>query len=187
PQAASQLLPLVYNELRKLAAHKLALELPGHTLEPTALVHEAYLRLVAGAGGSGQRDQSWAGRGHFFAACAGAMRRMLVGRARRQSRCKHGGGRRRVDLREDAGPVESSPAEQLTLDEDILALDRALPRLAEEDPEAAQVVRLHFFAGLSIEQTAEVLGVSRATAYRHWAYARVWLRDAIGGGDEALA
>jgi RNA polymerase sigma factor (TIGR02999 family) len=113
------------------------------------------------------------------------MRRILVGRARRQRRGKHGGGRRRVDLQEDAGPVESSPAERLMLDEDILALDGALPRLAEEDPEAAQVVRLHFFAGLSIEQTAEVLGVSRATAYRHWAYARVWLRAAIGAGDEA--
>src|SRR5262249_6294685 len=102
PQAASQLLPLVYDELRQLAAHKLAQESPGQTLEPTALVHEAYLRLVAGGGGPGQRDQSWDGRGHFFAAAAEAMRRILVGRARRRRRGKHGGGRRRVDLREDA-------------------------------------------------------------------------------------
>jgi RNA polymerase sigma factor (TIGR02999 family) len=186
PQAPDQLLPLVYDELRRLAAQKLAREGPGLTLQPTALVHEAYLRLVPGGGRPGQRDQSWDGRGHFFAAAAEAMRRILVARARRQRRGKHGGGRQRVDLREDAGLVESSPAERLALDEDILALDRALPRLAEEDPEAAQVVRLHFFAGLPIEQAAEVLGVSRATAYRHWAYARVWLRDAIGGGDETL-
>jgi RNA polymerase sigma factor (TIGR02999 family) len=185
PQAPDQLLPLVYNELRKLAARWLADEAPGQTLEATALVHEAYLRLVAVGDAAAPRDQSWAGRGHFFAAAAEAMRRILVERARRQRRGKHGGGRKRVDLPEQDGPVTSPPAERLALEEDILALDRALPRLAEEDPAAAQVVRLHFFAGLPIEQAAEVLGVSRATAYRQWAYARVWLRDAMGEEESA--
>jgi RNA polymerase sigma factor (TIGR02999 family) len=181
PQAPDQLLPLVYDELRQLAAQKLVREGPGLTLQPTALVHEAYLRLV----GEGE-EPHWDNRAHFFGAAAEAMRRILVERARRLRRRRHGGGRRRVDLQEDAGPVES-PAERLALDEDVLALDAALPRLAEEDAEAAQVVRLHFFAGLPIEQVGEVLGVSRATAYRHWAYARVWLRDAMGAGDEGLA
>jgi RNA polymerase sigma factor (TIGR02999 family) len=177
PHAAEQLLPLVYDELRRLAAQRLAQEKPGQTLQPTALVHEAYLRLV-----DVEQARHWDSRGHFFAAAAEAMRRILVENARRKQRGKHGGGRRRVDLAEGAKPVASSQAEQLALQEDILALDRVLPRLAEEDPEAAQVVRLHFFAGLSMEQTAEVLGVSRATAYRQWAYARTWLRDVMGEG-----
>jgi RNA polymerase sigma factor (TIGR02999 family) len=168
PHAAGQLLPLVYDELRRLAAQRLAREKPGQTLEPTALVHEAYLRLV----GTGQ-EPHWEGRGHFFAAAAEAMRRILVENARRKKRHKHGGSHRRVDLEEQDLPVPP-PADE------ILALDEALERLAKEDPEAAQVVQLHFFAGQSIEQIAEVLGVSRATAYRQWSYARAWLRCAIG-------
>src|SRR5262245_15430236 len=186
PSAADQLLPLVYDELRRLAAQKLAGESPGLTLQPTALVHEAYLRLVGGGEAPGHREPSWGGRGHFFAAAAEAMRRILVDGARRKQRHKRGGGHRRVDLEEHEVPVESSPAELLALDEDILALDKVLPLLAEEDPEAAQVVRFHFFAGLPIEQTAEVLGVSRASAYRHWAYARAWLRQAMSAGEETL-
>jgi RNA polymerase sigma factor (TIGR02999 family) len=180
PQAAQRLLPLVYDELRKLAAAKLAQEKPGQTLQATALVHEAYLRLVASADTPPTaNEQSWDNRGHFFAAAAEAMRRILVESARRKKRVKHGGQLRRVDLEERDAPV------QRPLD-DILALDQALTQLAEEDPVAAQVVQLHFFAGLSIEQAAETLGISRPTAYRQWAYARAWLRCAIGG-DEAPA
>jgi RNA polymerase sigma factor (TIGR02999 family) len=174
PHAASQLLPLVYDELRKLAAHKLANETPGQTLQPTALVHEAYLRLVASPLGERQEEPPWDSRGHFFAAAAEAMRRILVDSARRKKRAKHGGDRQRVDFDDQDVPVRPPPDE-------IIALDEALTRLAEEDPEASQVVQLHFFAGLSIEQAAEALGVSRATAYRHWSYARAWLRCAIGG------
>ena len=169
-RAAADLLPLVYDELRHLAAARLAAENPGHTLQPTALVHEAYLRLVG--------DQAYDGRGHFFAAAAEAMRRILVESARRKGRARRGGDRRRVDLDEY----------QVTLDppaDEILALDEALTRLAAEDPEAARVVQLHFFAGLSVEHAAEVLGVSRATAYRQWTFARAWLRCAMGGGDES--
>jgi RNA polymerase sigma factor (TIGR02999 family) len=174
PHAASQLLPLVYEELRKLAAQKLAHETPGQTLQPTALVHEAYLRLVSSPQGEQQEEPRWDSRGHFFAAAAEAMRRILVESARRKSRAKHGGELHRVDLQDQDVPVRLPPDE-------IVALDEALTRLAEEDPESAQVVQLHFFAGLSIEQAAEVLGVSRATAYRQWSYARAWLRCAIGG------
>jgi RNA polymerase sigma factor (TIGR02999 family) len=183
PQAADQLLPLVYDELRRLAAHKLAREKPGMTLQPTALVHEAYLRLVAGEEAPGQSGKSWDGRGHFFAAAAEAMRRILVDSARRKQRGKRGGDRQRVDLEERDEPLEESPVEQLLVEEDILALNDALPRLEEEDPAAARIVRLHFFAGLSMDQVAEVLGVSRATVYRQWAYARAWLRDAMSGGE----
>ena len=164
--AAAQLLPLVYHELRQLAAHKLAVETPGQTLQPTALVHEAYLRLVG--------DQQFDGRGHFFAAAAEAMRRILVDNARRKQAVKHGGELQRVELDGVDVPVRPPP-------EEIVALDEALTRLAAEDPEAAQVVQLHFFAGLSIEEAAGELGVSRATAYRHWSFARAWLRCAIGG------
>jgi RNA polymerase sigma factor (TIGR02999 family) len=174
-QAASQLLPLVYDRLRELAAQKLAREKPGQTLEPTALVHEAYLRLVGA-----EPKPHWEGRGHFFAAAAEAMRRILVESARRKGRARHGGGRERVDLDEQDVPVRPPPDE-------ILALDEALGRLKEEDAAAAQVVQLHFFAGLSIEDAAEVLGISRATAYRHWTYARAWLRCALGGTGEAPA
>jgi RNA polymerase sigma factor (TIGR02999 family) len=168
-QAAAQLLPLVYAELRRLAAVWLAQEAPGHTLQPTALVHEAYLRLV---GASDER--CWNSRGHFFAAASEAMRRILVESARRKSRVKHGGEMQRVDLDAQDVPVRPPP-------EEILALDEALTRLAAEDPDAARVVDLHFFAGLSIEEVAEALGVSRATAYRQWTYAKGWLRCAIGG------
>jgi len=175
--AAEQLLPLVYDELRKLAAQRLRHEAPGQTLQPTALVHEAYLRLVGDQNGSGQ--SRWDNRGHFFAAAAEAMRRILVESARRKSRIKHGGGRQRVDLREDDDseiPEEPSGARP----EEILALDEALSALKQEDAEAAQIVHLHFFAGLSIEQAAGALNISRATAYRQWTYARAWLRCAIG-------
>jgi RNA polymerase sigma factor (TIGR02999 family) len=175
PHAASQLLPLVYDELRKLAALKLAQETPGQTLQPTALVHEAYLRSVGTS-----EARRWGSRGHFFAAAAEAMRRILVESARRKKRAKHGGDVQQVDLHEQDVPVRPPPDE-------ILSLDEALTRLAEEDPEAARVVQLHFFAGLSIEQVAEALGVSRATAYRQWAYARAWLRCAIGGEGDAPA
>jgi RNA polymerase sigma factor (TIGR02999 family) len=176
PQAADQLMPLVYDELRRLAAQKLTHEKPGQTLQPTALVHEAYLRLVAGGEASAPREQTWEGCGHFFAAAAEAMRRILVDRARRKKRPKHGGDRRRLDLEAHDLPLDSSA-------EEVLALDEALTRLAQQDPGAAKIVQLHFFAGLPIEQTAEALGVSRATAYRQWAYARAWLRCAMGEGQ----
>ena len=175
PHAASQLLPLVYDELRKLAAQKLAHERPGQTLQPTALVHEAYLRLFAE-----KETQHWDSRGHFFAAAAEAMRRILVEGARRKNRLKHGGDRQRVELDDHDVPVRPPP-------EEILALDEALTRLTAEDAAAAQVVQLHFFAGLSIEEAAEALDISRATAYRHWTYARAWLRCTIGGEGEAPA
>jgi RNA polymerase sigma factor (TIGR02999 family) len=175
PGAASQLLPLVYDELRRLAAQKLAHEQPGQTLEPTALVHEAYLRLVAVPQQEKKGEEPpWDSRGHFFAAAAEAMRRILVENARRKQRVKHGGGVQQVDLHDV--PVQSPPDE-------IIALDEALTRLAAEDPEAAQMVQLHFFAGLSMEHAAQALGVSRATAYRQWAFARAWLRCAIGERD----
>jgi RNA polymerase sigma factor (TIGR02999 family) len=171
PKASAELLPLVYDELRKLAAARMAREKPGQTIQATALVHEAYLRLVGTDGAS-----QWSGRGHFFAAAAEAMRRILVDGARRKKREKHGGERKRVDLQEHDLPA-GPPADE------ILALDEALTRLAADDPEAAEVVHLHFFAGLPIEQVAETLGVSRATAYRQWSYARAWLRNAMGEGD----
>jgi RNA polymerase sigma factor (TIGR02999 family) len=167
-QAAAQLLPLVYAELRRLAALRLGQEPPGHTLQPTALVHEAYLRLVGDAD-----ERCWNSRGHFFAAASEAMRRILVESARRKGRVKHGGQLQRVDLVQDV-PVRP-PSEE------ILALDEALTRLAAEDPDAARLVELHFFAGLSMEEVAEALGGSRATAYRQWSYAKAWLRCAIGG------
>jgi RNA polymerase sigma factor (TIGR02999 family) len=172
PRAASQLLPLVYDELRKLAARGLAQEKSGQTLQATALVHEAYLRLV-GPDDAGR----WDGPGHFFAAAAEAMRRILVEAARRRSRLRHGGGMARVVLVE----VE---AETPSADERLLALDGALDRLAAEDPAKAELVRLRYFAGLELVEAAEVLGISRATASRHWAFAKAWLYDALGGWDE---
>jgi len=180
PHAAGQLLPLVYEELRKLAAHKLAQEKPGQTLQPTALVHEAYLRLVSNARSLTGEELHWDSRGHFFAAAAEAMRRILVENARRKSRPKHGGDWQRIDLDDQDVPVRPPPDE-------ILALDDALTRLANEDAVAAQVVQMHFFAGVSIDETAEALRISRATAYRHWTYARAWLRCEIGGAGEAPA
>ncbi len=179
PHAADRLLPLVYEELRQLAAQRLAHESPGQTLQPTALVHEAYLRLVA-SGDESARERHWESRGHFFAAAAESMRRILMESARRKKRVKHGGDRRRMDLEDHDVPSLAPPDE-------ILALDEALTRLAQRDPAAAQVVQLHFFAGLSIEQAAEALGISRASAYRQWSYARAWLRCAIGGEGELPA
>jgi RNA polymerase sigma factor (TIGR02999 family) len=170
PHAAAQLLPLVYEELRRLAAQKLAHEQPGQTLQPTALVHEAYLRLV----GKGE-GPNWDSRGHFFAAAAEAMRRILVERARRKRRQKRDGDRQRVDLQQAEG-LSDAPL-------DLLALDEALSLLAEEDPLKAQLVNLRFFAGLSVTEAGRCLGISRATADRYWAYARAWLYERIRAED----
>ena len=167
PQAAEQLLPLVYDELRKLAAQKLAGEKPGQTLEATALVHEAYLRLVDVA-----KIQHWNSRGHFFGAAAEAMRRILVESARRRWRGKHSGGRQRVEF-------DSSAIVAPEIDQDLIALDDALDRLANEDPLSAQVIKLRYFAGLTIAQTAELLGVSPRKADFLWSFARAWLRREI--------
>jgi len=161
--AAEQLLPLVYSELRRLAAQRLAYEKSGQTLQSTALVHEAYLRLVGGGG-----EQHWNSRGHFFGAAAEAMRRILVEQARRKNRVRHGCELQRVDF--DSELQISDEA-----DENLLALDEALQRLALEDPQAADVVKLRYFAGLTIEETASALGISVRTVNRHWAYARAWL------------
>jgi RNA polymerase sigma factor (TIGR02999 family) len=168
PSAAEQLLPLVYDELRKLAAQKLAEEKPGQTLQATALVHEAYLRLV-----DVQQVQKWNSQGHFFAAAAEAMRRILIENARRKDRYKHGKGHRRVLLADAGAPA---PA-----DDDILALDEALSQLAAEDPVAARVVELRHFAGLGHEDIAAVLGITVYLARQKWTYARAWLRHALGG------
>ena len=165
-QAAADLLPLVYAELRRLAAARLAQEKPGQTLDATALVHEAYLRLVG--------DQHFEGRGHFFAAAAEAIRRILVEQARRKQADKRGGRRRRVELN-DADVAYSPP------DFDVLDVDEALTRLAGEDPQAAQLIQLRYFGGLSLEDAAEVVGLSRSSAYEHWAYARVRLRCLLQG------
>jgi RNA polymerase sigma factor (TIGR02999 family) len=169
-QAAEQLLPLVYDELRTLAARRLAQEKPGQTLQATALVHEAYLRLVEAEG-----PTSWQSRAHFFAAAAEAMRRILIDRARRKQRPKHGGDRHRVDL-DDAGDAIAAP-----VDADLLALDRALEKLSAEDRISADLVKLRYFAGLSIDEVAPILGMSPRTADRHWAYARAWLRQEMLG------
>jgi RNA polymerase sigma factor (TIGR02999 family) len=167
PHAAAQLLPLVYEELRRLAAQRLAGEAPGQTLQPTALVHEAYLKLVGPDPG-----RAWNDRAHFFAAAAEAMRRILIDRARQKRRQKHGGGRQRVPLAEADAVAESSA-------DDLLALDEALTRLAAEHPRKAELVKLRYFAGLSEEEAAAVLGLSRATASRSWAFARAWLINAL--------
>jgi RNA polymerase sigma factor (TIGR02999 family) len=171
PQAAEQLLPLVYEELRGLAARRLTHEKPGQTLQATALVHEAYVRLVGPDGG-----QNWDGRGHFFAAAAEAMRRILIDNTRRKRTRKHGGGRRRQDL-DEVEIVAGAPVD------DLLALDEALGRLAAQDPAKAELVKLRYFAGLSIEDAASALGISAATAKRRWAYARAWLFRSIEGAD----
>jgi len=170
PNASEQLLPLVYDELRKLAAQKLAQEKPGQTLQATALVHEAYLRLVAPASGaaSARGEQHWNSRGHFFSAAAESMRRILVESARKKKRQRHGGGRRRVDLQEGVS-LAACPHD------DLLALDEALTRLAAREPAKAELVKLRYFAGLSIDEAAEVMHVSRTTAKRYWAVARAWL------------
>ena len=165
-QATSELLPLVYHELRRLAAQQLARETPGQTLQPTALVHEAYLRLVGG-----DPDRVWNGRAHFLAAAAQAMRRILVEAARRKARKKRGGELRRVELADSPAPDP---------DDELLALNDALNRLAEEDPVAAKVVELHQFADLGHEETATALGITVYLARQKWAYAWAWLRDAVG-------
>ncbi len=163
PRAGEQLLPLVYDELRKLAAARLRQEKPGQTLQPTALVHEVYLRLVGD-----EANRHWNGRGHFFGAAAEAMRRILINRARDKKRLKRGGGRQRLDLDKVELALETD-------DEELIALDEALEKLEQEDKTAGQVVKLRFFAGLTVKQTAESLGISERTAERQWAYARAWL------------
>jgi RNA polymerase sigma factor (TIGR02999 family) len=166
PRAAEQLLPLVYNELRELAAQKMVHESPGQTLQATALVHEAFVRLVDQA-----QPQSWHGRGHFFAAAAEAMRRILIENARRKGRVRHGGGRQRVELDDVAVSTE----------DDLLALDEALERLAALDPVRAQVVKLRFFGGLTMAEVAQTLGISLTTAERYWSFARTWLYADLTG------
>jgi len=174
PHATSQLLPLVYDALRQLAAQKLVHETPGQTLQPTALVHEAYLRLVGEA-----EELHWDSRGHFFAAAAQAMRRILVENARRKQAVKHGGGRRRLPLAEFHRITESP--------DDLLDLDDALTRLAAEEPDKARLVQLRFFAGLSTPDAAAALGISVATAERWWAYARAWLFGELQGEENPRA
>jgi RNA polymerase sigma factor (TIGR02999 family) len=178
PRAASQLLPLVYDQLRQLAAQKLAHEKPGQTLDPTALVHEAYLRLVQTGKAEAARadDLGWSGRRHFFAAAAEAMRRILVENARRKGREKHGGGRRR-----EAADLDTLSAGDPA--EDLLALHEALEQFAAHDPLKARLIELRFFAGLTLEQAAECLGVSLSTADRGWRYARAWLYAAMTGDE----
>jgi len=163
-QAAAQILPLVYDELRKLAAAKMAVEASGHTLNATALVHEAYLRLIGG--------RHFDGRGHFFVAAAEAMRRILVNHARDRKRRKRGGGRKRVELLDQAGALAEDP-------DLVLSLDDLLTRLGREDAASARVAHLHLFGGLSVDDAGEALGLSRAVAYRNWKYARAWLREAL--------
>jgi RNA polymerase sigma factor (TIGR02999 family) len=173
--AAKQLLPLVYDELRRLAAQKMTHEKPGQTLDATALVHEAYLRLVK-TGGERQppgEKHGWEGRRHFFGAAAEAMRRILIENARRKSSRKHGGGRERIKLEAADVPVSQQ-------DDELTSLNEALTKLAEADPAAAELVKLCHFAGLSIPQAAEMLGMGARSADRLWAYARAWLRDALG-------
>jgi RNA polymerase sigma factor (TIGR02999 family) len=175
PHAAEQLLPLVCDELRKLAAARLRQEQPGQTLQPTALVHEVYLRLVGD-----DANRHWNGRGHFFGAAAEAMRRILINRARDKNRLKRGGGRQRLDLDKVELALETD-------DEELIALDEALEKLEQEDKTASQIVKLRFFAGLTVKQTAESLGIAERTAERQWAYARAWLfhhlRRQLGSDD----
>ncbi|MCH7701252.1 MAG: sigma-70 family RNA polymerase sigma factor [Planctomycetes bacterium] len=169
-RAADELLPIVYQELRRLAAQRLSHEPPGQTLQPTALVHEAYIRLV------GAEDHNWDNRAHFFYAAAEAMRRILIDRARQKQRLKHGGGRQRFDLNE-ADLMSELPSD------DLIALEESLTKLANEDKVKADLVKLRYFAGLTVEQASEILGISRATADRYWAYARAWLHHEITKGD----
>lgn len=171
-QVAEQLLPLVYDELRRLAAQKLAQEKPGQTLDATALVHEAYIRLV-----DTEQARHWNSRGHFFGAAAEAMRRILLNRARDKHRLKRGGGRWRIDLESVQVAVDAAS-------DDLIALDEALEALAVEDPTCADFVKLRFYAGLSSGEAAEALGIARRTADRYWAYARAWLYDKLQGRDE---
>lgn len=172
PQAAAELLPLVYEELRRLAAHRMAAESAGHTLQPTALVHEAWLRLVGH--GDPERRPEWNGRRHFFGAAAEAMRRILVERARKKSRLRHGGDQQRVDFEQATVAIEDP-------EETVLALNDALERLALESPEKAEVVKLRYFAGMEHAEVARVLGVAEITVRRHWKYARAWLYTELRG------
>ena len=177
PQAAEQLLPLVYDELRRLAAAKLAQEKPGQTLQPTALVHEAYLRLVTPpksppSPGGGQGEVRWDSRGHFFAAAAEAMRRILINRARDRRRLKRGGGWKQLDLQRVMVAEKAS-------DDEVLALDEALEKLARTHPPCTELVKLRFYTGLTLEEAAKAMRVTRRTADRYWAFARAWLYDAL--------
>ena len=169
-RAADELLPLVYQELRHLAAQKMSREPPGQTLQATALVHEAYIKLV------GAEAQNFSGRTHFFAAAAEAMRRILIDNARRKQRLKHGGGKKEVALN-DIEPAVEAPSD------DLIALDEALERLAKMDKVKADLVKLRYFAGLTLEQAASILGLSQTTAKRHWTYARAWLYRQIAAGN----
>ena len=180
PSAAEQLLPLVYDELRQLAAQRLAQEKPGQTLQATALVHEAYLRLVGNQAPAGkhQPPQHWNSRGHFFAAAAEAMRRILVEQARRKQRHKHGGGRQKLPLDENL-VADNSAADEL------LAINEALDRLAALDPQAAELVKLRYFSGLSVEEAAQALGIPRSTAYVQWSFARATLRTLLDAGPNS--
>ena len=168
-KAADQLLPLVYDELRKLAAHKMVNESPGQTLQPTALVHEAWLRLV------GSEQRTWQNRAHFFGAAAEAMRRILIDRARRKRAMRHGGGQKRVDV-DDVEIASATPDDQL------LSVNEALDKLAAQDKQKAELVKLRYFIGMTIEEAAQILGVSEPTAKRYWAYARAWLYHEIQKG-----
>ena len=165
-QTTEQLLPLVYAELRRLAAHKLAGENPGQTLQPTALVHEAWLKL------GGEQNRQWQNRNHFFAAAAEAMRRILTDNARRKLRVRHGGSQQRVDLDENATAADSEA-------DHILAVSEALEKFAQVDPQRAELVKLRYFVGLKFEEAAEVLGISEPTAKRYWSFARAWLYEEI--------
>jgi RNA polymerase sigma factor (TIGR02999 family) len=176
--AAEQLLPLVYDELRRLAAQQLAQEKPGQTLQATALVHEAYTRLVRGEEAAVGREQRWDSRGHFFAAAAEAMRRILIDRAREKRSIKRGGGRKRLDIDAVDLATQASP-------DQLLAIDDALAKLAREDSAAARLVELRYFAGLTVDEAGKALGISTATAYRHWNYARAWLHSELLGTSES--
>ena len=171
PNAASQLLPIVYDELRRLAAQRLSQEQPGQTLQATALVHEAFLRLV-----DAEKSQHWENKGHFFAAAAEAMRRILLNRARDKKRLKRGGDRQRVNLDQIEAALDTD-------DEQLLAIDAALEKLAVEDPHCAEIVKLRFFAGLTVREAAEAAGLPLRTAEREWAYARAWLFNELRGDD----
>jgi RNA polymerase sigma factor (TIGR02999 family) len=178
PSAAEQLLPLVYDELRKLAARKLSQEKPEQTLQATDLVHEAYLRLVGSPGReAGEAEPNWNSRGHFFAAAAEAMRRILVDKARQRGRLKRGGDRQRLDL-------EALQLSVQDVSDDLLALDDALAELARAHPEKAELVKLRYFAGLTVHEAAQALGIGTSTADRYWTYARAWLYRRIVGDDD---
>lgn len=174
-RAVDELFPLVYQELRQLAAQRMSKESPGQTLQATALVHEAYIRLV------GAEEQNWSSRGHFFSAAAEAMRRILIENARRKKSLRHGGERKRVDFDEAAIAKDND-----TSSDDLIALDEALKKLSEKDKVSADLIKLRFFAGLTMEQAANIVGIPRRTADRNWSYARAWLYKEISKGDQTL-